>query len=203
MGGQHEQRRLLDQRPGATNTTLTLTRPEFALNGNLYRAQFTAGSCSGPTSSALLTVARKNLTIDGAVANSKTYDGNDDATVDFTLATLQGVESGDTVTINSSGYEANFNNKNVANGKPVTVTGVTLGGAHAPNYTVSQPSGLTANITQLNTTASFEANDKVYDGTTAATTSSRDGDEQGRERRCRAGRRTPRSTTRTSARARR
>src|SRR6476620_12266807 len=44
-----------------------------------------------------------------------------------------------------------------------------LSGADAGNYTVSQPSGLTANITVLHITGSFTASTKVYDGTTAAT----------------------------------
>jgi RNase P/RNase MRP subunit p29 len=114
-------------------------------------------------------ITAKNLTISGAVAQNKVYNGLTGATVDFTLATLAVVESGDSVTINSSTYTANFNNKNVGTAKPVTVSGVTLSGGDAGNYTVSQPSGLTANITVLHITGSFTASTKVYDGTTAAT----------------------------------
>ena len=100
-------------------------------------------------------ITAKNLTIDGAVADNKTYDGTTTATVDFTGATLNGVESGDTVTLDDTGYAATFDGpggKNVGDDKPVTVTGVDIGGTDATNYTVSQPSGLTANITQLDTT---------------------------------------------------
>ena len=57
----------------------------------------------------------------------------------------------------------------MANGKPVTVVGVALSGADAGNYSVSQPGGLTANITPLGITGSITATDKVYDATTAAT----------------------------------
>ena len=63
------------------------------------------------------------------------------------------------VTINSSGYSASFATKTVGTGKPVTVTGVALSGADAGNYTVSQPSGLTANITAKNLTISGAAAD--------------------------------------------
>src|SRR5439155_874767 len=45
-------------------------------------------------------ITAKNLTINGAVADNKQYDGNTDATVDFTGASLLGIISGDTVTIN-------------------------------------------------------------------------------------------------------
>jgi len=41
---------------------------------------------------------------------------------------------------------ASFANKNVGNGKAVTVSGVTLSGGDAGNYSVSQPSGLMADI---------------------------------------------------------
>src|SRR5206468_6925990 len=85
---------------------------------------------------------------------------------------LAGVISPDLVSINSSAYAATFDNKNVGNGKPVTVTGVTLSGADATNYTVSQPTGLAADITPKNLTISGAvAQNKPYDGTATATVS--------------------------------
>ena len=124
----------------------------------------------GSVSTTTANITAKNLTISGAVANSKQYDGNATATVNVTGASLVGVITPDVVTINSSGYTANFNNKNVGTGKPVTVTGVTLLGADAGNYTVTQPSGLTANITAKNLTISGAiADSKQYDGNAIAT----------------------------------
>src|SRR5204863_229484 len=100
----------------------------------------------------------------------KQYDGNTTAMVDFTGASLAVVVSGDAVSINSSSYSASFATKTVANAKAVTVTGVTLSGADAGNYTVSQPTGLTADITARNLTISGAvADNKVYDGNTTAT----------------------------------
>src|SRR5204863_497495 len=104
------------------------------------------------------------------VANNKQYDGNTSATVDFTSASLAVVVSGDSVSINSSGDSASFATKTVANGKPVTVIGVALSGTDAGNYTVSQPSGLSADITAKNLTINGAvADNKQYDGNTDAT----------------------------------
>src|SRR2546423_10090534 len=76
----------------------------------------------------------------------------------------------DGVTINHSAYSASFAAKTVANGKAVTVLNVTLSGGDAGNYTVSQPSGLTADITAKNLTITGAvANNKQYDGGTNAT----------------------------------
>jgi uncharacterized protein (TIGR02597 family) len=62
-----------------------------------------------------------------------------------------------------------FDNKQVGNGKPVTISGFVLSGADAHNYTLTPPA-TTANITpkQLTLPALDVAN-KVYDGTTSAT----------------------------------
>src|SRR4029077_13658220 len=115
-------------------------------------------------------ITAKNLTISGAAAQNKEYDGNTTATVDFTGASLVGVVSGDAVSINHSAYTASFNTKTVGNGKAVTVIGVTLSGGDSGNYTVSQPSGLTADITAKNLTISgAAAQNKEYDGNTTAT----------------------------------
>jgi hypothetical protein len=63
-----------------------------------------------------------------------------------------------------------FANKNVGNGKAVTVTGYTLGGADAGNYTVVQPTSVRANITPASLVVTgVGANNKVYDTTTTAT----------------------------------
>src|SRR5213075_1945507 len=115
-------------------------------------------------------ITAKNLTINGALANNKQYDGNTTATVDFSGASLVGVIGLDTVSINSSGYSASFATKTVGTAKAVTVLGVALSGGDAGNYTVSQPSGLTAYITAKNLTISGAlANNKQYDGNTTAT----------------------------------
>src|SRR5207237_7137801 len=61
---------------------------------------------------------------------------------------------------------------NVVTGKAVTVSGYTLSGADAGNYTLVQPTGLTANITAASLAISgLSATNKVYDATLADTLS--------------------------------
>ncbi len=115
-------------------------------------------------------IGEKELTVTGALAQDKPYDGTTDATVDFTAASLTGVVSGDDVAIDSSGYSADFDTADVGTGKPVGVTGVALTGDDADNYTVAQPAGLRADIGEKELTVTGAlAQDKPYDGTTDAT----------------------------------
>jgi hypothetical protein len=71
------------------------------------------------------------------------------------------------------GGSATFDNKNVGSGKTVTATGLSLSGADAANYTVNATVTTTANIMPATVTPSITAANKVYDGTTAATITSR------------------------------
>ena len=108
-----------------------------------------------------------SLTVSGLTANNKTYDATTAATLSGT-PTLGGILLSDVVT--ASGGTGTFANKNVGAAKPVTVSGITLGGADAGNYTVTPPVGLTANITPASLTVSgLTANSKTYDATTGAT----------------------------------
>jgi hypothetical protein len=119
-----------------------------------------------PTATADITPAV--LTVTGITAADKVYDGTTDATLDVNSPTLVGVVSGEDVTLNSSGVTGAFASKDVGTGKPVTVSGLSLGGAAIGNYMLSAPT-LTANITPLALTVTgITANDKVYDGTTDA-----------------------------------
>src|SRR3989442_1366347 len=120
--------------------TVANGKPVTVLGVTLSGAE--AGSETGWESGGLSAdIAAKNMTINGAVANNKEYDGSTTATVTFSGASLVGVIGLDAVSINSGGYSATFADKTVANGKPVTVLGVTLSGADAGNYTGSQPTG--------------------------------------------------------------
>jgi filamentous hemagglutinin family protein len=107
-------------------------------------------------------ITAATLTLNGATAASKTYDGTTATTV--TGGTLSGVLSGDTVGLSGSGV---FNSKNVGIGKSVTAG---LSGADAGNYVVAAGS-TTANITAaaLTFNGTLFTFNKVYDGTTAAT----------------------------------
>jgi hypothetical protein len=111
------------------------------------------------------------LTVTGITANNKVYDGNATATLSGTAA-LSGKFGGDVVNLGGS-PTANFADKHVGTGKPVTVTGYTAVGGDASNYAFTQPTGLAANITVRSLTIQASANTKTYDGnTTSANTPS-------------------------------
>ncbi|CAN7184207.1 YDG domain-containing protein [Pseudoduganella sp. LjRoot289] len=89
------------------------------------------------------------LTASGLSANSRVYNGSTSATLNVTEGgQLSGVLLQDSVSLNTSNYTAAFADRNVGTGKAVTVSGLTLAGTDAGNYTFTAPS-LSANITQL------------------------------------------------------
>src|SRR5207237_907482 len=121
-----------------------------------------------PQATTTANITAKALTVTGVTANNKAYDGNTTATLNTSVAVLNGLVGADSVTV--SGGTGTFADKNVGTGKAVTVSGITLGGTSAGNYTLTQPARLTANITvKTITVTGISANNKVYDGTTAAT----------------------------------
>jgi len=69
---------------------------------------------------------------------------------------------------------ANFDTKNVGTSKTVTAAGLSLTGTAASNYSLASgaTAQATANITTVQLTPAIAANNKSYDGTTAATLSS-------------------------------
>jgi hypothetical protein len=85
--------------------------------------------------------------VSGLTANNKIYDRTTSATLSSNNVALAGVVPGDTVSLDTNGYAANFASASVGNGIAVTVSGLTLSGAGAGNYTLTQPAGLLANIT--------------------------------------------------------
>ena len=120
-----------------------------------YALQFVNGT---------LTITPSALTVSGETAANKVYDGSTAATLSG--GTLVGVIGSDSVTLTQAG---NFVTANAGSGIAVTAAD-TLSGAAAGNYMLTQPNGLSANITQAPLTVTGQvANNKVYDGTTNAT----------------------------------
>ncbi len=124
---------------GAGTTTITASQTGDA-----------SYSAATPVTQSLV-VNPKTLTVTGAVAQNKVYDGTNTATI--TGATLSGVVGSDVVTLVSAGT---FNSINVASGIAIT-SNFSISGAQAGNYTLTQPSGLSANITQASQTITFGA----------------------------------------------
>ncbi len=102
------------------------------------------------------------LSIEGAVAQNKTYDGTDVA--EILGATLVGVINEDDVALENSTLGA-FAQSSV--GEDIAADGLmTISGIAAGNYALELPTGMMANITQAElTVADALAQNKVYDGT--------------------------------------
>jgi LPXTG-site transpeptidase (sortase) family protein len=109
------------------------------------------------------------VTVTGITANNKIYDGTTDAALNTASAAITGVVPGDDVQLDVTGATGTFDNKNVGNGKTVTVSGLTLTGADAANYGIL-PYTTTANITTRAITVTAQTNTKVYDSTTSSAT---------------------------------
>jgi hypothetical protein len=93
-------------------------------------------------------ITAKALTVTSPAVTSKTYDGNTNASI---TGSLSGVESGDAVTLTGTGT---FVTANVGTGISVSSTS-TLGGADAGNYSLTQPTGLSGDITGASQTITF------------------------------------------------
>ncbi|MCX6955678.1 MAG: YDG domain-containing protein, partial [Verrucomicrobia bacterium] len=115
-------------------------------------------------------ITAKTLTVSGVTASPRTYDATTAAPLTTTAAALVGVVDGDAVTLSTTHAAGTFAAKTVGTAKPVTVTGLAISGADAGNYALTQPTGLTADVTSKNlTVAGVTAASKAYEGTTAAT----------------------------------
>src|SRR5262249_20908094 len=71
--------------------------------------------------------------------------------------------------LSTSYTSASFADKNVGTAKSVSVSGISLIGADAGNYSANTTASSTADISAKTLTISATGANKVYDGTTAAT----------------------------------
>jgi hypothetical protein len=111
-------------------------------------------------------ILARPLTVSAAAAN-KTYDGTTVATATLSDNRLAGDS------LNRAYASANFADKNVGTGKTVTVSGISVTGSDAANYSFNTSATTTADITPAVVTGSVTAQNKVYDGTPAATIGAR------------------------------
>jgi hypothetical protein len=152
-----------------TGKTISLTAA--GLTGP-HAANYTMSLAGAPTTTADITSAGSAVTLGGSfTAADRVYDGTATATGATGALTLVGVTAPDQVTIAS--VTLGFQSSTVGSGKTVVLTGVTLAGANAAQYTVDLAGAptTTASIAAktLTITGSFTAADKTADGTTAAT----------------------------------
>jgi fibronectin-binding autotransporter adhesin len=156
-----------------TGYTATYSDPFVGTNKSVNITGMTlSGSLSGnyalSTSSAVTTgsITNRTATVSGLIVTTKLYDSTTSATVTGTPA-LNNVLGGDTVTLSGSPTVA-FTTKAAGTGKPVTLTGYTIGGSSATNY-ILVLTNLTGTITATNIAVlGLSGGTKTYDGTTTA-----------------------------------
>jgi len=123
-----------DKNVGAGKTVATAMTLSGASSGNYTLTQ--------PTLTG--TITTKALAVTGLTAQNKAYDGTTVATLAGTPG-LAGVVSGDAVALAGTAV-GTFADANVGTTKPVTISGLSLTGADADNYSMTAPTA-TANIT--------------------------------------------------------
>lgn len=125
----------------------------------------TIGANTVSVSTAL--VINKQTVVPNVTLDNKTYDGTTGAT-SIASRSLSGVVGSDNVTLGTSGTVAAFSSKNVGSYTP-TVSGLTLSGTAAANYTLSTTTVTpSASITARAITVTAATNSKQYDGNTSA-----------------------------------
>ena len=112
-------------------------------------------------------ITARPLTVTATGVN-KIYDRTTAATVSLADDRV----AGDVLTDSYS--TATFADRNVGTSKPVSVSGISISGADATNYTLQNTTATTtADITPGSLTGSITASSKTYNGTTTATIASR------------------------------
>ena len=124
-------------------TGVVITTTGYTLSGT-NQGNYTV---TQPSLSANITA--KELTISGMSVSDRAYSGT--TTVAVTGGSLVGVVSPDDVSLGGS-PTGTVTTATVGDGKAVTVTGYSISGAQAVNYSLTQPTGLTVNITKATPT---------------------------------------------------
>ncbi|MDB4920734.1 S-layer family protein, partial [Mucilaginibacter sp.] len=130
----------------------------ISISGGADAGNYTLGNTTAGTTA---NITKASLTV-SATGINKVYDGNTTAAV-----TLSDNHLGTDV-VTEAYTSAAFSDKNVTNGKTVTVSGISISGTDAGNYTFNSSTTTIANITSRTLTATASASNKVYNGTTAA-----------------------------------
>src|SRR5207248_5735581 len=120
-----------------------------------------ANYTSNATTTATADIRARGLAIT-AIGVSKVYNASTAATV--TLADDR--VAGDVFT--ASFTAANFADKNVGTAKPVSVTGISISGTDAGNYSFNAAASASADITPRPLTITATGQNKVYNASTTA-----------------------------------
>jgi hypothetical protein len=120
---------------------------EVVISATIAGSSVTFTQTVTDASSATATITAKAITVTGTTATGKTYDAGLTATIVTTSSAITNgaatssdnkYYSTDTVALEKTGASGSYATKTVGIGKAVTVTGFTLSGADAGNYTVTE-----------------------------------------------------------------
>ena len=141
-------------------TGKTVSVGGISISGGTDAANYIIDNTTATTTA---NITAKPITV-VATGSNRTYDAGVADVV--TLGSGQ-ILTGNTV--NFSDASATFGDKNVGNGKTVTVSGINASGADAANYSYNFTAQTSANITPAPLSViNSEAGNKTYDGTTTA-----------------------------------
>jgi hypothetical protein len=176
---------------GTLNATVTLS--DNRLSGDVFTDSYTSNSFTNKNVGTAKSVSVSGIFISGTNASDYTFNTTASTTADITARPLTvsalGINnvydgtttptaslsddrvSGDILTDTDS--TATFADKNVGTGKTISVSGISISGTDAANYTRNTSTSTSANITAQELTGHFTANSKTYDSTLDATTASR------------------------------
>ena len=128
-----------------------------------FNVTITATDAAGNVDSDPLTITinAAALTVTGATADNKPYDGGTGASLNLGGAALSGVLGGDDVSLITGSATGAFDTSTVGTGKTVTVSGLTLSGADSGNYTLAQPTTV-ADITAVQLTVTADNKTRPY-----------------------------------------
>lgn len=116
------------------------------------------------------TISKKTITISGVKATDRIYNGT--TAVGITGGTLVGVEGSDAVTANVP-VGGTLSDANAADDKAVSISNITLSGTDSINYTLTQPTGITVDISKAPLTInSVTLASKTYDASAIGSVSS-------------------------------
>ena len=125
---------------------------------------------AGNTATASATIDKATLSaVTGITAAGKVYDGTRTAELGTGSAGFSGMVAGDSLNVATASGE--FSDKNASTNKTVNITGITLGGSDAGNYTLVNNTAIaSASIDKATISAvtGITAAGKVYDGTRTA-----------------------------------
>ena len=144
---------------GGTNYPASAT-PPTNVGAYTVTAKYESATAIG-TKTASLNITAIALTISGVTAASREYNGT--SIITLSGGSLAGVLAGDTNDVGFSLGNGTVTSPDIGTGKAVT-TNITLTGAKRGNYTLTQPSGLTVDITPADFTYAVAAAQNIMAG---------------------------------------